>query len=467
MAQALPVGPYKWLSIDGQRAPWYIIPFDRDGNCVGPKTRDDLIKTAANGSFTDVFVFSHGWNNDWQAASERYDDFISKYAELRKNNGLGYPRAYQPLLIGIFWPSTALVMPWEAAPKIAASPGQPTELNQEVGELQDQIYELAELLPRERRPRFYELVQGDEPLAAKEREELATMLAPVWGQLQGNPVGEFGANDVALNAHELVELWGTSNSNGSFSEVEGGYAPDRRSAQKQPGSEPVAAFSLGDMLSKPRDLLRAFTVLQMKDRAATVGAKGVGPLLCDLMSRTESARFHLIGHSYGAVVMLSALCYPQDSDFTREVSSVLLLQPAVSRFCFAKHIPKRNYVGGYRSAFERCTQPILTTFSSHDVPLTKLFHLAVRRDRDLGQPQIAGTPAAPSDYAALGGYGPDGCDTAECRYEAIHEVGTRYELSDSATRVIALKADSAIAGHGEVSVPETWWALYNQVTANA
>ena len=68
MANPLQPGPWKALSGEGG-APIssYVLPFDKDGVCVGPRTLDDLVD-AAN-SATDVFLFSHGWNNDWAAAT--------------------------------------------------------------------------------------------------------------------------------------------------------------------------------------------------------------------------------------------------------------------------------------------------------------------------------------------------------------------------------------------------------------
>ena len=69
----MPVWPYRWLqTAEGNAFPYYIIPFDKNGACEGPRTRQHLIDNAAN--YTDLFLFSHGWNNDWTVATERYED---------------------------------------------------------------------------------------------------------------------------------------------------------------------------------------------------------------------------------------------------------------------------------------------------------------------------------------------------------------------------------------------------------
>lgn len=464
MADTLPPGPYKTLTIDGQSVPWYIVPFDKAGECTGPRTRQHLVDAAAAGNFTDIFLFSHGWNNDWKAASNRYDDFIGRYSELRLENSLTYVEPHRPLLVGIFWPSTALVAPWESAPKFAAAPVDNATRDEAVGESQRELEELATLIAPEQRTRFYELLQGDQQLSSSEERELAEILSPAWSKLQSNVAGDLNA-PASISPNALLELWHASATGGQAHD--GGLDPNDEGglADAPAGDGPSAAFGLGDILKAPRDLLRTFTVLQMKDRAATVGARGVGPLLRDLLTRAPTARVHLIGHSYGCVVVLSALCYPPTVPLPRPVDSVLLLQAAVSRLCFAARVPGHNYAGGYRDAFSRVNQPILATFTNKDVPLTKLFHIAVRRDKDLGQATIAAAPAAPSQYAALGGFGPDGCSEAECEYVRIHHVGDDYALRDNPHRIIALQSNEAISGHGEVSVPETWWALYNQVRA--
>lgn len=164
-------------------------------------------------------------------------------------------------------------------------------------------------------------------------------------------------------------------------------------------------------------------------------------------------------------MVLSAVCHPMDEPLPAQVDSMLLLQPAVSQWCFAADVAGKGFAGGYRPALERVRAPIFTTFTKRDSPLTKLFHLAVRRDKDLGQPQIAGggLPQAPSTYAALGGFGPAGLSEAELHVFNIQAPAMRYTLGTPRPKVCALNGDSAITGHGDVSVPATWWALFQQL----
>jgi hypothetical protein len=68
----LPSGPNKTVHFPGGvEVPWDITPFDRDGECTGPETRKQLVEKLKTGPYTDVYLFSHGWNNAWKEATER------------------------------------------------------------------------------------------------------------------------------------------------------------------------------------------------------------------------------------------------------------------------------------------------------------------------------------------------------------------------------------------------------------
>jgi pimeloyl-ACP methyl ester carboxylesterase len=193
----------------------------------------------------------------------------------------------------------------------------------------------------------------------------------------------------------------------------------------------------------------------MKDRAGRVGARGVSRLLEDVLAAT-TAPVHLVGHSYGCKVVMSALC--RLSGAARQVESALLLQPAMSHLAFASDVPGLGAPGGYRPALERSFQPIRATYSRFDEPLTKFFHLAARRASDLGELRIAGAP--PSRYSALGGFGPaDGQGVARVSAEAP---GTRYELP-AGSRIVGVEASNVISSHSDINNRATWWMLADQV----
>jgi hypothetical protein len=140
---------------------------------------------------------------------------------------------------------------------------------------------------------------------------------------------------------------------------------------------------------------------------------------------------------------------------------MLLLEPAVNRWCFAADVVGTGQVGGFRPVLERVELPVLSTMSSHDVPLRLAFHLAIR-GRSLGEPNIAAIGDT-DRYGALGGYGPGGLGAAAVT-EAARAPGIPYDL-DIAQRVIVVDGSGdidgkpAIGGHSDINNPNTWWAL--------
>lgn len=467
MPAKLPVGPYHTIELDnGLQAPFYIIPFDEQGFCQGPLTRENLMSTLQNGVYTDIFLFSHGWNNDWKTAIGRYDDFLSGYARIQREHGLHSSRPFLPLLVGIFWPSLALVLPSERGPAFAAFSGDDQQLRDEEVELERQeIQSLAATLRKEDVERFYALVQREGNLNQDEALELARMLAPLYNVPTED---ELPTIESTPSTNQLVSLWQktasmsstrpSTSTPGKFGYVnEPGRTPGGDGLTAQPTTVPEAAGILNFL--DPRFIIRLATVLQMKDRAGVVGAHGVGSLLVDLL-KIGTGRVHLIGHSYGCKIVLSALCF---QELPRPVNSVLLLQPAISYLCFAVDATGTGLQGGYRTALERVEQSIMTTYSPHDVPLTHFFHLAVRRSSDIGEEQIAGAPP-PSRYAALGGFGPGGCET-DCSEVEMKKIGDFYDLAPGVRKIHVLNGVQAIFGHGDINNDFTWWALYNQVTS--
>ncbi|MFG6417352.1 hypothetical protein ACG02S_26015 [Roseateles sp. DC23W] len=459
MPTLIPAGPYKHLTtVEGVDFPYYVIPFDEDGVCAGPQTLKHLLDHSAG--YSDIFVFSHGWNNDWTAATKRYDDFIRGFQEMRKSLKLQVPSTFRPLLVGIFWPSQALE--WfesETGPQMASDvPAPAASTERDWGVLQD----IGTHISVAQRARFFSLAQ-QQTLSADEAKELAEMLASISDggedDISTKADQQAGDQPPALAAPTAMDLLSAAAEITASSPT---AEPDYDTVGVQQGGSvaPQAAISLGGLFSAldPRNILKPFTVWQMKDRAGKVGRNGVRELLRGLLSRTQS-RVHLLGHSYGCKVVMTALASVPSG--TRAVQSAVLFQPAISQYAFATDIKTmQNMRGGLQHTLGRVTAPVICTFSDNDWPLTKLFHLALRREGDLGEdPKAAGL--APSKYCALGGYGPQGTASDNV---TIHDEGQPYTLPKGGT-LLAVNGTGRIGGHGDISNQATWWLAYTAATS--
>lgn len=442
-------GPWKTVAGPGGiTAPFYMIRFDKRGVCTSPASLAHLLQAAAGA--TDVFLFSHGWNNDWAAATRRYEQFIAQFTRLRSAQWDPATREFRPVLVGVHWPSTALVGRDERGPDIAGGDEEAAEERQ--AQEQEAVDIFAEDLDPEQATRLYELADREE-LAGAEALEFAGLLAPM---LAGSDDEDGTGENITPSPEDLVALWSSLPGDQAEAPIErGGFAADDPApgdGGPTPGEDGPQTAGLFDKLN-PRNAIRTATVLLMKDRAGRVGGTGVRAMLHGILSSSPTSRVHLVGHSYGGKVVLSALA--NGAAPPRPVESVLLLQPATSARCFADPTATQR-AGGYRAALERVRQPIMTTFSRHDAPLTKVFHLAARRASDRREAVIAG---AGSEFAALGGFGPQ--DTSSVTTVDALQAPVRYVLPG--TRLLAVRSDQVISGHGDVQNAATAWALLCQV----
>lgn len=420
---------------------WCPVRFGADGTCLSPKTRERLLADAREGGYSDVFVFSHGWNNDWDDAEALYHEFIRQFHLHVTARGLG-GREYRPLWVGIHWPSAILVLPWEADPAIATTADAGPGLDALLGRL-----------PDARARRLREL--GDRTaLDAAEARELAGLLIEAVPESSDD---EMPGLPLPGDPEDLVSAWRTGAT--EYEEVgdgEAGTADDAGDAD----DDPAAAGDLG-ILEWGRTLVRASTVWPMKDRAGVVGRVGVGPLLRDLHDAVagSGAAVRLLGHSFGTKVVLSALCSPGCSGV--KARSVLLLQPAISARSFAADAINGTS-GGYRKALGQSDLPIVVTYSRRDRQLHDQFHKAVCRRYDIGDRDAVPAAVPVPLFAALGGYGPQRVAEEATWWDLLRPFGTYpAPAGQVSTRLIALDGgDGLINSHGDVKNASTAWAQY-------
>lgn len=435
---SLSIGPIQLRDVTLET---WLLKFDKNGKCDSPEHLAALLARLKDDPELPIILFSHGWNNEYGDATGWYRTFLQLLqAQLNRT-----PVKRSPLFVGVIWPSTWLS--FNTGPSMAASDDSKRQF----------MLELVDALPIEKKQRLQSLLTADQ-LPKGQASKLADLVASALSaQLAGgNTDGvEASSPDSAAMLEAMLEFQpATAPAPAQGNELgEGGL-------HSNVSNSVAAAGGLGYL--DPRWALRIASVYTMKDRAGTVGAKGVSSLIKDILTQT-TAPLHLVGHSYGAKVVLSAVAA---QELPEKVQSILLLQPAISHLCFAKVIPGRAGSGGYYNVPDRVIQPILTTYSGHDFVLHEVFHRALRRAGDLGDLRISGQATRagnpPSVYAALGGYGPRG--VAAKLIEPLPNPGTTLDLSIG-ERVIGLDGtmDNLVREHGDVVTPHTAWLLYSQL----
>ncbi|MGC9526750.1 MAG: hypothetical protein ACP5D7_14545 [Limnospira sp.] len=94
--------------------------------------------------------------------------------------------------------------------------------------------------------------------------------------------------------------------------------------------------SVWDALLEP---LRVLSFWKMKKRACTVGESGGFQLLQQLQQAAPPARFHLMGHSFGCIVVSAMLTgHNGGGHLSRPVDSLVLLQGALSCYSYCGEI---------------------------------------------------------------------------------------------------------------------------------
>jgi len=138
----------------------------------------------------------------------------------------------------------------------------------------------------------------------------------------------------------------------------------------------------GSIAGKVGQFLNLTTWYVMKDRAGTIGAKGVAPAVRMLRQRVPEIRVHLVGHRLGGRVMAAcahALC-------TRpklQPDSVMLLQAAFSHYGFSPDNGKGT-AGFFRDVLDKqiVKGPFVSTFSAEDSVVGKAYAVSSRLARD-------------------------------------------------------------------------------------
>jgi hypothetical protein len=223
--------------------PYYEVVFNADGtlNTTDHQEHPGLQAAVAAGGITDVFVFSHGWNNGVQSARDLYAQMFSLL-----QNQLG-SHAQSTIFVGVLWPS--LLFPDDDP--VTASPTPSTG--------QQLVAAIAPAMPQQRSQLVIGQLLDERP---QDQDKLAEFHALTVGLVTTAPQSDEDAGESSLLTAEPMAALGHAAT----------MAP-------RAGSDAQGVGNLfGQLWSGGRELLRTLSYYEMKNRAGVVGRQGLGPL---------------------------------------------------------------------------------------------------------------------------------------------------------------------------------------------
>jgi hypothetical protein len=433
--------PFK--KIPGLDLEYALINFDDNGaertdDPVGGVFSRALIDKVRQEKPTHIFLFSHGWKGDVPAAIDQYNRWIGAMWKLdadRQSMGAGF----RPLFIGLHWPS----QPWgeESQGGAAVSFGTADA------------------------PDFNAVLE-----AAVEHfgggDEVKRPLQVIFGAFEDNPATRVLPDEVLTAYQDLAAAIGFSAGG------EADAAPDEEGAALDPQAAVRAerlanageSFGiLGTLKSGILAGLRQASFWLMKHRARTVGEQGMHHFVAELQ-RVSTARIHLMGHSFGCIVVSSILGGPNGTGrLPRPVESVVLVQGALSLWSFADRLPDSPKPGYFRAllplgnASGAVIGPIVTTQSEKDLAVGLAYPAAVGL---VGEVDFAPNAPLPK-FGGVGTFGIQGNPLAESG-DLLDQRGAYGFLPG---RVYNLNGSRFIGGHSAIDGPEVAHLLWEAARA--
>ena len=104
--------------------PSFEIEFNKNGAAHDPAAVKQVLDFLAQGSVTDLFIISHGWNNDMAEARDLYRQFFARVREIMDGHFVPGIEARKFAILGVLWPSKKFAEE-ELIPSGAASAGSP------------------------------------------------------------------------------------------------------------------------------------------------------------------------------------------------------------------------------------------------------------------------------------------------------------------------------------------------------
>ena len=437
--------------------PYAELEFDAKGKFGAAQLKAALDTLRAPG-LTDVLVLSHGWNNDIADARKWYGaylDFLRKEVDARNVPGIDTRKVG---VIAVFWPSKKFADS-ELVAGNASSVGAPVTK----ASVKKQLTLLASAFPdKASKAKFAaaeKLLDKIETDVAAQRK-FVDLLRTFWttGKSGADALPAAGAKKPGDQVLKLLAAPVLDLPKGKIGGGSGGATSIGGAGGGAGTNAGQAANIFGSILGGVRNALNMTTYYTMKERAGTVGADGLAPVVQRIQREFPALKVHLAGHSFGGrVVTACANALPKGA--ANRVQSLFLMQAAFSHYGMAQKYDGTSN-GLFRSVIsdKKVTGPIYITYTAKDKAVGLAYPLASR----LGG-QVASAMGDENDK--YGGIGRNGAQkTPEVTPHELLPTSQQYAFN--AGGVYNLDANAIITGHSDICRPEVAHALASAIAAS-
>lgn len=422
--------------------PYSTAEFDKAGKLLN--------QPAIPAGTTDLIVVSHGWNNDRADAESLYTKLFGNFADVTAGDAAIHSRKIA--ILGVIWPSKKFDELVQSSGSKAAGGAAGTGGSDKAASETEMLAMIDKVAPlfddpgdAERLAALRALVprlENDTDAQGEFVDTLRNLLDPDDSHADGQTKDDGSAIFFRGPAEVIFDRAGDSK-------------PKAATAPGVGHAAGIGSFFSG-AVNKVSGLLNLTTYFEMKQRAGSVGAAGLAPLLDKLAPQVT--RIHLVGHSFGGRVVTAAAANSK----TGKLHSLSLLQTAFSHNGFSQ---KKS--GFFRSVVKnkRINGPILVTHTKNDTAVGRAYPTASRISRD----STSGFGDADDEFGAIGSNGAQQMESGEISTSAtvLAPVGQSYSLQsgkfhnlESSKFIVDPKGGDA---HGFIFVPQVAWLISRAV----
>lgn len=463
----------------------HLIPFDKNGvelflgkdknKAISQRVLDDLSDT--DKSFTDVFIMSHGWLNDLPGAQKSYQKWVKamvdsdEFEQVRQKCREQTGTEFKPLLIGIHWPSKPLGDETLEEDLLSFDTTSTFSVEELVDLYAKQIADTE--VTRQALRTIFEAMKAMEEMEA---DEIPEHLSPEVQQAYKDLAQEIG-----LSFDGVAGAPGADQESFDPDSIFQAALKEAKEAERERAEGETVSFSfnvLGWFANKVKGIilspLRVISFWDKKKLACKIGENAVFPLLKKLQNVAgEKVRFHLMGHSFGCIVVSAAIAGPKDDNLSRPINSLTLIQGALSLWSYCPKIPQKHDSKGRSGYFysiiekdnKKVIGPIITTQSRHDLALKWAYRAATNVGGLLTEQVHYDTTNEYPTYGAVGTYGIHIDENDNSYVEPI--VVNKGNLKDmppfKSGKIYNLNCDDIVGGHNAFANIEVAYLVWSAV----